>query len=90
MINHGGVKEITFDIEYPDGSTKTSVLEKELDDVAAIILSESAELGKDKLQWNVSDDWKENPTLFLISKKNKSTPYCRWKWHLAHPPPGGW
>lgn len=80
----GVVKKISFEIEYPDGSTKTSVLEeKELDNLAAIVLSEEAKVGKAELQWNKSAEWKENPTMFLISRDLKSTPYCRWKWHLA-------
>ena len=86
MNQRGIVKKITFEIEYPDGSIKTSVLDKELDNVAAIVLSEEVELGKTSLQWNESKEWKENPTMFLISQDLRSTPYCRWKWHLAHWP----
>jgi hypothetical protein len=88
VVNRGVVKKISFEIEYPDGSVKTSVLEKELDDLAAIVLSEEAELGNLKIKWDKSDEWKENATMYLVPLQTKGHPfpYCRWKYHLSQWP----
>ncbi len=86
-MERGIVKKITFEIEYPDGSTKESILKDEAKNLSAIILSDEMVLEKDISSWKVSHDWKDNPTMLLVYKDGRSTPHCRWKWHLEH---GDW
>lgn len=84
MSERGVVKKVIFEIEYPDGSTKVATLEDELSGLQSIILAESMVLERDKNEWNVSDDWKDNPTMILVYPEDRSTPYCRWKCHAAN------
>ena len=81
MRNRGEVKKISFEIEYPDGTKKLAVLEKELETLTAIILHDSQVTEKLQSDWGGSDNWKDNPTMLLVDVEDRSTPYCRWKHH---------
>lgn len=68
----GIVKRITFEIEYPDGSRKTSTIEgAETVRLISFDDDQSPEL-------NVStDDWTQNPAMIVLSKvEGKHIPFC--------------
>ncbi|EHZ7360244.1 hypothetical protein QX220_21975 [Vibrio vulnificus] len=81
MSNRGKINKITFEIEYPDGSKKVAVLEKELGDLSAIVFGESQVKEHSRSEWGDSKNWKDNPTMLLIDNEGRSNPYCRWKHH---------
>lgn len=61
----GRVTRVTFEVEYPDGSTTTSVV-NDTQDLMMVAFS-GDRVGPDAIeQYNVSqDDWRKNPTVLL-------------------------
>ncbi|MBE3871842.1 hypothetical protein HJ160_24410 [Vibrio parahaemolyticus] len=78
-MKRGTVKRITFEIEYPDGTTKTSVLDEEvgLNDVASIVLGDEYVPEEELTIWNASENWRENPTMLILKKHvGPAIPWC--------------
>lgn len=64
-FQRGRVTKVTFEIEYPDGSTATSEV-SDAQDLKGIALSGDSVDGEVIGQFNVSaDDWTRNPTMLL-------------------------
>lgn len=79
MAEHkrGTVRKVTFEIEYPDGSSKVS----ELDDpgnVGLIAFDEQHVRDGDLELYNVSEsDWEQNPAMVVYKKSDpKGIPFC--------------
>jgi hypothetical protein len=83
-VQRGTVKKITFEVEYPDGSLKTSVIE-DAEDVASITFHAEGVSRRDLQFFNKSSsDWRENPTMLVYRGKDPSPdPFC---WFTAHFP----
>lgn len=79
-MKRGIVKKVTFEIEYPDGTTKTSTLDASvgLGEVSSIIFDDVCVPEQDRPIWNASEDWRKNPTMLLRKKNHNalSVPWC--------------
>lgn len=91
-FERGIIKSITFEIEYPNGETKTVELPTNLmQNLGSLTIDESMVSPQDMSEWNMSStDWMQNPAMILHYPSEGgnppySTPYCRWKWHVANP-----
>jgi hypothetical protein len=70
MSDHqrGKVVKATFEIEYPDGSTKVSEIDNP-QDVGYIAFDEAHIRENDRGRYNVSEsDWKENPAMMIYAR----------------------
>lgn len=78
-FQRGVVKRIAVEIEYPDGSTKSTEIENP-EQVSAIAFSEATIQDTDLGAYNVSEsDWKENPAMMVYSNSSVSQrplPFC--------------
>jgi hypothetical protein len=85
-VQRGTVKKITFEVEYPDGSLKTSVIE-DAEDVASITFYPERVSPRDLQFFNKSSsDWRENPTMLVYRGKDPDPfpdPFC---WFTLHKP----
>jgi hypothetical protein len=64
----GVVKRVTFEIEYPDGSSKTAELE-DSEGLVLIAFDESHVEAEDLPSFNVSDtEWKQNPAMVVYKR----------------------
>jgi hypothetical protein len=81
-MNRQMVKQVTLETKYPDGSTNKSTLDADflgtdflstdfLNDVSSIIFDDACVRERENGVWNVSEDWRENPTM-LIRRKTKT------------------
>lgn len=77
-FQRGKVTKVTFEIEYPDGSTKTSDLDNPGDVEKIVFSNDHMADDEDAGRFNVSEeDWKQNPTMLLYSKNvPASIPFC--------------
>lgn len=88
MTDRGKIKDIVFMVEYPNGETKLVKLGEEAVSTLHSITFASDVTDRSALdEMGVSDDWQDNASMILTDTSMKSTPYCRWKWHLKH---GDW
>jgi len=72
-MQRGTVKSITFEIEYPDGSRKTSSVEAP-ETVALIVLDGSRVPAVDADTYDVSaEDWRLNPAMLLYKGDSTAT-----------------
>lgn len=73
----GTVTKISFEITYPDGSTKTSDVD-DPSNVKKIVFSDDDVADGDVETFNVStDDWKQNPSMMLYGKAQPAgIPFC--------------
>jgi hypothetical protein len=85
-MNRGKVVKVTFEIEYPDGSSKVSSLTGDmLGDLAAIVLDEVLVPERQLSEWNASSqDWRKNPTM-LLRKKDLETDGPLWCYGTSCP-----
>ena len=75
-FQRGVVKGITFEIEYPDGSTKTARID-DPGSVTGIAFDPAHLAGEDVGMFNVSaDDWKQNPAMIIQKRSYPSIPFC--------------
>jgi hypothetical protein len=64
-FQRGIATRITFEIEYPDGSTKTAHVE-DASNVSSISFDASSLAERDLPTFNVSEsDWKQNPAMII-------------------------
>ncbi len=86
----GKINSLSFQIEYPNGQTKqVSLTSEQMKELGGIYFNDALIKSDEITQWNVSaTDWKLNPTMMLINvgidNSLRSTPYCRWKWHVVN------
>jgi|GEM_PF-5209878 hypothetical protein len=72
----GVVKGITFEIEYPDGSTKTARIDNP-GNVTGIHFDPASLVGEDERMFNVSAaDWKQNPAMIIQKRGDPNIPFC--------------
>lgn len=72
----GVVKGITFEIEYPDGSTKTARIDNP-GNVTGIHFDRASLAGEDERMFNVSAaDWKQNPAMIIQKRGDPNIPFC--------------
>ena len=84
-VQRGTVKKITFEVEYPDGSRKTSVIE-DAEDVASITFHAEGVSQRDLQLFNKSSsDWRENPTMLVYRGEDPPDPICWWWNHTGLP-----
>ncbi|MCY9097431.1 hypothetical protein MOE96_21525 [Bacillus inaquosorum] len=72
LLKRGKVKNIVFEIEYPDGTTKAT-LYKNADKISRIIFDPKFIPQKDLKLFNVSKDWRENPAFIAYEYPSFST-----------------
>jgi hypothetical protein len=64
-FQRGRVTRVTFEVEYPDGSKATSVI-NDTQDLKMIAFSGDSVSSDATGQYNVSqEDWRQNPTMLL-------------------------
>ncbi|SXF12083.1 Uncharacterised protein [Klebsiella variicola] len=71
----GKVIKINITVSYPDGSIKEATFD-DIADVKAIYFTEDVMSDEMKSLFNVSNDWKENPTV-IVQKGDVLSPRCK-------------